>query len=229
MLKVNDDILKKLGIEYCFLSGDGNSFVHPVELEKEGWLCNVDNKDAVTGSMYMLNIYTGTETVRIPVSAEHKEKSAFFLRLPDNTDNQPFIVLRNRIFGLEKKIAEWSRRSEERFDVGLRNSSDFGLVEKQQKLLDSEGKELPFAVSDVSFHGLKIVTTDSDTLEKNKEVCLMLKFRTQLVVVKARVMNKKTEESVTGSGLVLAKLNLKIDENNIPYQELVEKYAAKKD
>lgn len=200
-----------------------------MELEKDGWLCNADNKDALSGSMYMLNIYTGAETVRIPVSLEHMEKSSFFLRLPDEPNSQPFIALRDRIFGLEKKIAEWSRRSEERFDVGLRNSTDFGLAEKQQKLLDSEGRELPFAVSDVSFHGLKIVTTDSDTLEKNAEVCLMLKFRAQLVVVKARVMNKKTEESVTGSGLVLAKLNLKIDENNIPYQELVEKYAARKD
>lgn len=227
MLKVNDDILKKLGIDYCFLSGDGNSFVHPLQLEEAGWLCRVDNKDAMSGRSYTLNIFVGNETIRFPVSVEHREKSIFYLLFPEKIENPSFTALKKKIVTLENKIAEWSRRSEERFDVGLKKSSDFGLVEKQQKLLDGQGKELPFAISDVSFHGLRIVTTDSDSLDKNMEICLMLKFRTQLVVVKARIINKKTEESATGSGVVFAKLNLRIDENNAPYQEFVEKFASK--
>lgn len=225
MLKINDEILKKIGVDYCFISGSVNSFVHPLVIERHRWLVAVDSRNMIPGAGYALNIHTENSTIKISVAAEKKDKDMYFLVFGTEAENREFQALSDKFVNLEKKIEEWSRRTEKRYKVGLVKSSDFGLADAQQRMLDSKGKELPFAVADVSLHGLKIMTTDSETLQKNSQVCLMLKFSMQFVIVKARIMNKKTRESLTGSGVVLAALNLKIEEDNIAFQELVEKYA----
>lgn len=231
MLKISQFILEKIGIKYVLLLGEVVTAFNVTEMLDKIWKGKIDNPNILnTNKKYIMSIRFANNDyesdIRLNCEIFHIKESFISISIKNiefAEQNENWIILQKRIENIQTEINNWSRRKEERFTVGLKNSLIFGLKDKKQKLFDKDGNELDCAIMDVSFHGLKIVSIDKDTLQIGTNVILYLAFTDKTIILKCIIQNK----ILANENSKILNIFLKNLEDNIDFMERIEKYSKK--
>lgn len=226
MINLNKEILSKLNIEYTFIITDaGNEFCKPVSISKNTWTLEVQNPDISKLETAELNIKYLDKLLKFKGKIHRKKNPKLISIDIESNENFDYSELKARIKELKTQMQNWSRRTEERYRVGIEKSELFGLKQPEQIVLDNNGIEVPCVVYDVSFSGIKVIAQDTDALAINNKVSLLLKTKTDSVVLKGIIMFKDEKVSKTSLKTHFAILSIKLKDNDLTYQSMVDAYS----
>ena len=219
-MKLNNEIAKKIGIEYAFISdGTFNTFIEINEINNSLWKVCLQQDNQNLKNVNLTLRYNGTN-YECHANLQ-KNKKNWSMKIESGNLDEVY----SKIKKIEKKVADWSKRKEDRYEIGFENYSDFGFQSKQQKLIDASGKSNDCAVKDVSYHGMKIVAVDNEELQHGNYVIVMMKMNdSTCLVVKCEIKNKTLQKSK--NGVIFSILSLKITEDSLEWMETIDRYRV---
>lgn len=138
-----------------------------------------------------------------------------------------FQELLQHIKQFEKDCALWEQRKEERYDIGLKYISQFGLYEKGQKIIIDK-MTLPAFVNNVSFTGINVtgLVDKADICTVGQSVIVVLKFFNPIeqITLPATIQMSRIKKVKETNRFMFVILSLFITEAPLAYKNRITQY-----
>lgn len=161
MIKATKEILENIGIENMFLSGSNESekwLLQPMELGTTCWICSLDKRCFI--NKVTCNIKINDEYLKILCETELLEGNIY--RIEFTESSRDFKKIKTKIKDLEKNISFLEKRKEKRYEIGIKDSQQFGITNHKKQNIIFEGNTLPCFFNNISYGGCNITTVQTE-------------------------------------------------------------------
>lgn len=225
-MKINQDILNYLNISsiYILKSNDIHVCV-PVEITGDRWKISTDTASLEGNALIHIKCYGTDYYFKVEILEKLESDNFAFTYLAKLKDEKEKNLFLMEFSMIERKLAGWNKRREERFEIGFDEEriKRFKLKECEQKVIVNK-LTLPCVINNISFSGAQITTVDAH-FSKTRKVFLFLSFTTPIeqVLLPASIKNVSLRDLC---GQIAATLSLEFEEAPIAYKQRVADYIS---
>lgn len=226
-MKITKDILNVLNISSMYILKEGGIHICiPVDIEGSVWKISTDTPE-LTGNAVIKTKYNGNDYLfKVHIDELLKSENFSFTyktHLVDSTEKNLFML---EYSILEKKLKNWDKRKEERYEIGFDENkiAMFSLKSFEQKVIVNK-LTLPCMINDISFGGTKLTTIDSNfSREKNIIVYFSFLNPIEQILIEAEIRNLSLKQL---EGQIAATLSLEFKDAPVRYKQRVADFIAK--
>lgn len=229
MIKATKEILENIGIENVFLSGSEESekwLLQPMEIGTTYWICSLDKSCFINN--ITCNIKIKEEYIKIPCETELLEGNIYRIEFSENSSSRDFKKIKTKIKEFEKNISFLEKRKEKRYEIGIRGSHLFGIVDYGKQNIIFEGKILPCFFNNISYGGCNITTLQTELFKFfiGNEIAFKLSLSNPLenIFMRGKICSIALKSPYNDMHFKFAILSVELYEPPIPWKKRLTNY-----
>ncbi len=226
-MKITKDILNYLEVSSIYIiKPDDIHICIPVQIENDRWKISTDTSELKGNALIKLKFKNKLYYFKIHIDEICSSENFTFtynVHLTSSTEINLFML---ELSVIEKKLKNWEKRKEERYEIGFdeKKIEQLSLKGYEQKVIINK-LTLPCVVNDISFSGMKLTTVDSN-FSRDKKIVVYLSFINPIeqILLGAYIRNINLKEM---QGQVAATLSLQFEEPTISYKQRIADFITK--
>lgn len=170
-MKIYKEVLDRLEMGSCFISGAADSLCKPFEIKGDEWKVIADNG---TEGKVTLNVCYRGRYLKFSSSMSRLDGVYYGLKVDGSGAAGPAAEFMERLRKMEETCFEWDKRKEDRYEVG-RRWKELKFAGPEQRLL-AAGCAQECYVNNISMSGMNVYTWENPRFKRGMGVVMEMRF-----------------------------------------------------